>query len=442
MEQLIVQGGRTLSGRIAVSGSKNASLPILAASILAEGPVVLHNVPNLADVEIITRLLASLGVSAIERADGSLRLETVDPAQCVAGYDLVSRMRASICVLGPLLAKRGYARVALPGGCRIGDRPVDLHLRGLRALGAAIRVERGDIIAETARLVGTKIDLAGPCGSTVTGTCNVMSAAVLARGVTIIESAACEPEVVDLGRFLSGMGARISGLGTSRLVIEGVEDLLGTEHTVIPDRIEAATLAIAAAITRSRIELDQFPFGDLCEVIAGLRSIGVDIEQRGTIALIEGRNPLRAADLVARPYPGIPTDTQAQFTALLTLVPGVSTVTDAVFPNRFMHVPELRRLGANVRREGATAVIRGTQRLRGTDVVVSDLRAGAALVLAALAAEGSSKIHRIDHLDRGYERLDEKLNRLGADIQRVEDRQSFASEIVPWTTVSETAAAA
>ncbi|HUG20826.1 MAG TPA: UDP-N-acetylglucosamine 1-carboxyvinyltransferase [Planctomycetaceae bacterium] len=442
MEQLIVQGGRTLSGRVAISGSKNASLPILAASILAEEPVVLRNVPNLIDVEIITQLLMSLGISVLEREDGSLRLETVDPAQCIAGYELVSRMRASICVLGPLIGKRGYARVALPGGCRIGDRPVDLHLHGLRALGAEIRVEGGDIIAEADRLVGTKINLAGPCGSTVTGTCNVMSAATLARGVTLIESAACEPEVADLGRFLIGMGARIEGLGTNQLVIEGVEELLGTDHTVIPDRIEAATLAIAAAITRSRIELEQFPFGDLCEVLSGLRSIGVEIEQNGAIARIEGRNPLRAADLVARPYPGIPTDTQAQFTALLTLVPGLNTVTDAVFPNRFMHVPELRRLGANIRCAGGTATIRGTRRLTGTDVVVSDLRAGAALVLAGLAAEGTSIIHRIDHLDRGYERLDEKLNRLGAEIQRVEDRQSFASDTIPWTTASETAAAA
>ncbi|HSG69986.1 MAG TPA: UDP-N-acetylglucosamine 1-carboxyvinyltransferase [Planctomycetaceae bacterium] len=442
MEQLIVQGGRTLSGRVAISGSKNASLPILAASILADETVVLRNVPNLIDVEIITQLLISLGISVLEREDGSLRLETVDPQQCVAGYELVSRMRASICVLGPLIGKRGYARVALPGGCRIGDRPVDLHLRGLQALGAKIRVEGGDIIAEADRLVGTNIDLAGPCGSTVTGTCNVMSAATLARGVTRIESAACEPEVADLGRFLIGMGARIEGLGTNRLVIEGVEELRGTDHTVIPDRIEAATLAIAAAITRSRIELEQFPFGDLREVISGLRSIGVEIEQIGPTTRIEGRNPLRAADLVARPYPGIPTDTQAQFTALLTLVPGLNTVTDTVFPNRFMHVPELRRLGANIRCAGGTAAIRGTRRLTGTDVVVSDLRAGAALVLAGLAAEGTSIIHRIDHLDRGYERLDEKLNRLGAEIQRVEDMQSFAPELVPWTTAAETAAAA
>lgn len=436
MEQLIVQGGRTLSGRVTISGSKNASLPILAASILAEGPVVLRNVPNLADVEIITQLLTSLGISILKRDDGSLLLERIDETQCVAGYDLVSRMRAGICVLGPLIAKRGYARVALPGGCRIGDRPVDVHLRGLHALGAEIRVERGDMIAQADRLVGTKIDLAGPCGSTVTGTCNVMSAATLAQGTTIIESAACEPEVVDLGRFLNGMGASISGLGTSHLVIEGVEELFGTDHSVIPDRIEAATLAIAAAITRSRIELERFPFQDLSAVVDALRAIGVAIDRAGTTAIVEGRDQLRPAHLVSRPYPGIPTDTQAQLTALLTLAPGVSSVSDAVFPDRFMHLPELIRLGANVRREGATAVIRGADRLRGTDVVVSDLRAGAALVLAALAAEGPSKIHRIDHLDRGYERLDEKLTRLGAEIQRVEDMQSFASEVAPWTTAA------
>ena len=441
MEKLIVRGGRTLAGCVTVSGSKNASLPILAASILASGPVVLRNIPHLADVELMSQLLSSLGMSVVEHQDGSLRLEPIDESQCVARYNLVSLMRASICVLGPLLAKRGYARVALPGGCQIGDRPVDLHLKGLQALGAEIRVERGDIIAKADRLSGTNIDLEGACGSTVTGTCNVMSAAVLAHGVTQIESAACEPEVVDLGRFLNRMGARIAGLGTSLLIIEGVETLSSTEHTVIPDRIEAATLTIAAAITKSHIELERFPIRDLSSLVKLLRSIGVQIKIEGTTASIDGRNRLSTTQFVARPYPGIPTDAQAQLTALMTLIPGVSQVTEQVFPDRFMHVPELIRLGADIQREGASATIRGVRRLTGTDVVVSDLRAGAALVLAALAAEGTSVIHRIDHLDRGYERLDDKLNRLGAEIQRVEDRQIANREFLTRQTKPDSKAA-
>lgn len=453
MDMFVIRGGRPLSGEVTVSGSKNAALPIMAACLAADGPCRLRGVPDLVDVRTLGTLLGTLGADVRRDQDGSLRIETVDESPCIAEYELVRRMRASICVLGPLLGRRRRACVSLPGGCNIGHRPVDLHLKGLAALGADIRIERGYVIAEADRLCGANVYLGGPFGSTVTGTCNVMSAAVFAAGTTTIEAAACEPEVVDLGRFLNSMGARITGLGTPFLKIEGVDRLQGAEHTVIPDRIEAATLMIAAAITRGSITLRNLCLEHLTSVVEKLREIGVTVsstvarvsnpcvqssvspssgthglETRATSELsvptvtVAGHTMLTPSDVIALPYPGIPTDVQAQLTALLTTVEGMSIVTDKVFPDRFMHASELLRMGARIRREANSAIISGTRRLTGAGVMASDLRASAALVLAALAADGESVVRRIYHLDRGYERLEGKLTQLGADVTRLIDR--------------------
>lgn len=442
MDMFVVSGGRPLEGHLTVSGAKNAALPIMAAAILSDGIVTLDSVPALVDVQTLAHLLRTLGlrvepsVPPVIGADTPpLELEVLDSHPCVADYELVRRMRASICVLGPLLARRGRACVSLPGGCNIGDRPVDLHLKGLAALGADISVERGYIQARATRLRGTSIYLGGPFGSTVTGTCNVLSAAVLADGVTTIEAAACEPEVVDLGRCLISMGARIEGLGTPFLRIEGVDRLQGTRHRIIPDRIEAATLMLAAAVTAGDLTISNVRLDHLTAVVEKLGEMGVAIEpvppadssETSDTAAEPGvrvrrTGALRACDLVTLPYPGVPTDVQAQFMATLTLANGLSVVTDRVFPDRFLHAPELARLGARIRREGPTAIVAGVDRLSGANVMASDLRASAALVLAALAAEGETVIRRIYHLDRGYDRLEEKLRAVGARIERVDDQ--------------------
>ena len=421
MDMFVIRGGTPLSGSVAVSGAKNAALPIMSAALAIEGTARVHNVPDLADVRTLISLLGALGVECRRDSDGALELRPGDASSCVADYELVRRMRAGVCVLGPLLARYGYACVSLPGGCNIGHRPIDLHLKGLRALGARIRVERGYVIAEAERLVGADIYLGGPFGSTVTGTCNVLSAAVLAEGVTRIEAAACEPEVLDLGHFLIAAGARITGLGTPQICVEGVRRLTGCEHTVIPDRIEAATLLIAGAITRGRISVLGGDPSHLTAVLELLREIGVGVQGDGSAIHVDGRSPLKATECVALPYPAVPTDVQAQLTALLTTADGISLVTDKVFPDRFMHISELARMGARVRREGASAIISGPTRLSGASVMASDLRASAALVLAALAADGPSVIRRIYHLDRGYESFEAKLSALGGDVRRVED---------------------
>lgn len=418
----VINGGKPLNGQVSVSGAKNAALPIMAASLLAQGTTTLKNVPNLVDVNTLCQLLNTLGVESSRDEQDHLLLTPVDDQPVVADYDLVRRMRASICVLGPLLAKRGKAIVSLPGGCNIGDRPINLHLKGLQALGADIRVERGYVIATGNRLRGANIFLGGPFGSTVTGTCNVMSAATLARGKTTIEAAACEPEVVDLGNYLNSMGAQISGLGTPFLQIEGVESLQSSfAHAVIPDRIEAATLMIATAATGGQVQLANVELAHLTAVVEKLQQIGVQIESDGQHVNVAAQTLLAPADCIALPYPGIPTDVQAQFMALLSTTTGMSVVTDKVFPDRFMHTPELVRLGAQIRREGPSAIISGVSQLSGACVMASDLRASAALVIAALAARGNSVIRRIYHLDRGYDRLETKLNALGADIRRVKD---------------------
>ena len=428
MDMFVIEGGAPLRGTVRSGGAKNAALPIMAASLMADGPVTLQDVPELVDVRTLARLLETLGVQTARNDDRSLCLEVIDDAPVVADYELVRRMRASICVLGPLLARRKKAVVSLPGGCNIGDRPIGLHLKGLRALGAEIRIEHGYVVAEAERLRGANIFLGGSFGSTVTGTCNVLAAAVLAEGTTTIESAACEPEVADFGNFLNAMGARIEGLGTPFLKIEGVDSLSGTRHTVIPDRIEAATFLIAAAMTRGEVTVENVCPAHLSAVIEKLREVGVplDIHQesvdasRASVTVRPGGS-LKATECSALPYPGLPTDVQAQFMALLSLCEGNSVVTDKVFPDRFLHVPELVRLGARIYREGPSAIISGVKQLRGACIMASDLRASAALVVAALAAEGSSVIRRIYHLDRGYERLEERLIALGANVRRVKD---------------------
>lgn len=467
MDMFVIRGGKPLAGRVRVEGAKNSALPIMAAALLADGQTVLHDVPNLVDVTTLADLLRTLGMKIERRPDRSLTMEVVDQRPVIADYELVRKMRASFCVLGPLLARRGRACVSLPGGCNIGDRPIELHLKGLRALGADIRVERGYVLAEVKRLHGNRIYLGGPFGSTVTGTCNVLSAAVLAEGETIIEAAACEPEVIDLGNLLNAMGAKIEGLGTPFLRIEGVDRLTGVRHRIIPDRIEAATLMVAAAITGGCVELENVNLNHLTAVVEKLREIGVRIDladdsptplerlnaidaligsleaddgaaslsepasevsetsedfQEQPVLRVDAPPELKAVDATALPYPGLPTDVQAQFMSLLCLANGISVVTDKVFPDRFLHAAELVRLGATIRREGPSAIISGVRQLSGACVMASDLRASAALVLAGLAAEGETVVKRIYHLDRGYEHLERKLNYLGADISRVEDK--------------------
>lgn len=421
MDMFVVDGGVPLRGGISVGGAKNAALPILAATLASGGKSRIRRVPHLVDVKTLLSLLRALGLSAEWTGDDEIEVQVVSEENCTAEYDLVRKMRASVCVLGPLLAKRGRACVSLPGGCNIGERPIDIHLRGLSALGAEIRVEHGYVIATAKRLVGNTINLSGPHGSTVTGTCNVMVAAALARGRSILHAVACEPEVEDLGNYLNAMGARISGLGTPTLEIEGVSELHGAEHALIPDRIEAATLLIAAGMTRGEIGIEEIRADHLTTVLQKLREIGLVIDPAGMGVVASGEGKHRATNCTALPYPGIPTDLQAQLMAWLSHVPGMSRITDNVFPDRFMHVSELVRMGAKIRREAFGATIEGVERLQGTNVMASDLRASAALVLAALAAEGRSVIRRIYHLDRGYDGLERKLSALGARIQRVKD---------------------
>ncbi len=418
MDCLRITGGVRLHGTVACSGSKNAALPIMAASILVEGPTVLCGVPNLADVQTLSLLLGQLGVEVKRDLAGDLHLATVDRRSTTAPYELVRRMRASFCVLGPLLARRGRAVVSLPGGCNIGTRPVDLHLAGLHALGADLRIERGYVIAEAAKLRGAQIDLRGRHGTTVTGTANVMSAAALAEGKTVITGAAAEPEIVDLGQFLNAAGAEISGLGSETLEISGVAELRGVLHRIIPDRIEAATLLIAAAITQGTVSVVGARAEHLTAVLDALTAMGVDVARGHEKITVHAEGRPRPARLIARPYPGIPTDVQAQLTALLALADGTSHVADDVFPDRCLHLGELNRLGARIERCGKLAIIDGVRRFSGAEVVASDLRASAALVLAGLAAAHESTIHNIEHLDRGYEQLDAKIAQLGGQIVR------------------------
>ncbi len=421
MDKFIINGGTRLKGTVSVSGSKNAALPIMAATLLAQGPCVLHGVPDLADVRHTLDLLETLGMTIRRDDDGSLHMEVTDESVCHAPYEQVRKMRASICVLGPLVAKRRQARVSMPGGCAIGSRPVNLHLRGLEALGANIHLDQGDIVASGKALKGADIFMGGPFGSTVLGTANVMMAAVLAEGKTLIECAACEPEIEDLGDFLNAMGAKVSGHGTPRVIIEGVKQLTGVEFTVVPDRIEAGTFILAGAITNGEVHLDNVRLDHLLALTDKLAEIGVIVEKDNGGVVAHARRHLHAVDVTTQPYPGFPTDLQAQLLALLCLADGNSAITEKIFPDRFMHVAELLRMGANIRKEGPTAIVTGVKKLIGAPVMASDLRASAALVLAGLVAEGTTTIQRVYHIDRGYENIEQKLNALGASVQRVKE---------------------
>ncbi len=421
MDKFVIEGGSRLEGRVTVSGSKNASLPMMAASILTDEPCIIRNVPRLADIRTMSEILAALG-GGVERTDKTtIECRPGDTSEVTAPYELVSRMRASVCVLGPLLARRKKARVSLPGGCVIGLRPIDLHMKGLRSLGANVYVEHGYIIAEADRLKGAEIYLGGAFGSSVTGTANVMMAATLAEGRTVIENAACEPEIQDLACFLRAMGARISGIGTPRLVVEGVKELGGCEYEVIPDRIEAGTFLFAGAITRGDLHLVNARLDHLHAVVDRLHRIGIAVYQKGDAVCVTAQDRPRAVDVTTLPYPGFPTDLQAQCMALLSLGDGISVLTEKIYPDRFMHVAELNRMAANIRKEGATSIIIGVPELSGAQVMASDLRASAALVLAGLVAKGTTEVRRVYHIDRGYDRIEEKLRAVGARIERLPD---------------------
>ena len=416
-EVLAVTGPAHLEGEVAVSGSKNATLPIMAAAILTGGAHI-EATPQLLDVRTMSELLLHLGAE-VRRQNGALHISFRHEPSCEAPYEIVSRMRASICVLGPLLARCGRARVALPGGCAIGHRPVDLHLKGMEALGCEVRLEDGYIVAKAKRLRGAHVHLAGPAGPSVLATANTMMAATLAEGTTVIEPAACEPEIVDLANFLIRAGAKIEGAGTPRIKVVGVGQLNPVRYRVIPDRIEAGTLILAGAITRSRITVRNCLPEHLASLLHLLRECGFGIETgRKSITVEPPSGRLRPVSVVTSPYPGFPTDLQAQVMALAATVEGVSTITERVFPERFQHVGELCRLGARIRKDGQTAVVEGVRRLNGADVRATDLRAGAALVLAGLAAHGTTCVHELSHIDRGYEDLSGKLRRLGADVVR------------------------
>ncbi len=417
MDKILVHGGRRLSGWIKVSGSKNSSLPILSATLLTRETCVVHGVPDLSDTHYMLQILMHLGAQ-VERASGTVSV-TAEKINSVAPYDIVRKMRASVCVLGPLLGRCKEATVALPGGCVIGDRPIDLHLKGFEALGTAVRVEGGDIKVFAPKLRGAKIGMHGTFGPTVLGTDNVMMAAVLADGMTIVEGAACEPEVVDLANFLNKMGAKIAGAGTDRIVIEGVSALHGAEHRVIPDRIEAGTFLVAGAIAGDGVTVKRVEPEHVRAVTDALARCGYAVDIAGDSISILPNGSAGALEIVTEPYPGFPTDMQAQMCALLSTNRGTSSVTESVFPQRYMHVAELKRMGANVRLEDATAVIDGVDHLLGAPVMASDLRASAALVLAGLKADGVTELSRVYHIDRGYEHLDEKLRELGAEIERV-----------------------
>jgi len=419
MDVFHIEGPVRLSGSVRINGSKNASLPVMAATILAGGKSVLSAVPHLSDISVCSELLVELGCEVSREQNGDLCIDSSVIDNPVGDYEIVRRMRASICILGPLLARCGRAEVSMPGGCAIGYRPIDIHIRGLRELGAEIHIKNGYIIAEARNgLRGREIFMGGPFGSTVLGTANVLMAATLAKGKTIIESAACEPEIADLANCLNKMGAKITGIGSPRLVIEGVRQLNPVEFKVIPDRIEAGTFMVAAAITAGQLHLNNCQLDDMMAVVDKLRGIGITIEPDGDGCVVAGDGRLKPADITTQPYPGFPTDLQAQFMALLSLAEGNSIIIEKIFPDRFMHVAELSRMAANLRKEGPTIIVAGVKKLMAAPVMASDLRASAALVLAGLAAEGTTTINRVYHIDRGYEKIEERLNPVGAKIVR------------------------
>lgn len=417
MNKLLIQGGVTLNGEVRISGAKNAVLPILAATLLGKGPSIVQNVPHLHDVTTTMALLGSMGVSVTVDETMSIEVDASTMTTQVAPYDLVRTMRSSILVLGPLLARYGYAEVSLPGGCAIGSRPVNIHIKGMQEMGADIEVKNGYIIAKAERLKGARIvmDIV-----TVTGTENLMMAATLAQGTTVLENAAREPEVSDLAKFLNKMGAKISGAGTGTITIEGVDSLQGTTYKVVPDRIETGTFLVAAAITGGKVKVKDTDPTLLDAVLDKLRDAGANITSgEDWIELdMQGKRP-KAVSVRTAPYPAFPTDMQAQFTALNVVAEGTGTIVETVFENRFMHVQELQRMGANIEVEGNTAIIRGVDELNAAPIMATDLRASASLILAGLVAQGETEVLRIYHIDRGYELIEEKLSYLGADIRRV-----------------------
>ena len=426
MDKIVIQGGRPLSGSLPISGAKNAALPLMAASLLTDSALVLENVPRVVDIASMGNLLAELGAEVLEVTPQNgaygktLTLSAAGLKDVTAPYELVRKMRASVLVLGPLLARTGHARVSLPGGCAIGTRPIDLHLRALAQLGAEIELARGYVDARAANgLIGADITFPAV---TVTGTENVLMAAVLAKGETILRNAAREPEVADLVRCLTSMGARIDGAGTDTLRVQGVQALDGARHRVLPDRIETGTYAVAAAITGGALELRGTTLRLIKSVAEALTAGGAEIEEIGDGLRVSRRNgAVTGVDVMTEPYPGFPTDMQAQVMALMTVAGGAAMITETVFENRFMHVPELCRMGANINVHGASAIVRGVPYLCGAPVMATDLRASVSLVLAGLAARGETVIHRVYHLDRGYERLEDKLAGCGAAIERAAD---------------------
>ncbi|WZL73622.1 UDP-N-acetylglucosamine 1-carboxyvinyltransferase [Clostridiaceae bacterium 35-E11] len=418
MAKIIVEKSAPLNGTVRISGAKNSVLPILAASLLAQDQCILEDIPGLKDVDVIGEVLASVGAKIVHnKKTGTVQIDASRIRAYEAPYELVRKMRASFLVMGPLLARMGRARISLPGGCAIGTRPIDLHLKGLHALGAKIDVGHGYVEASTDKLVGNKIYLDFP---SVGATENIMMAATMAEGLTVIENVAEEPEIVDLANFLNSIGAKIKGAGTDTIKIEGVKELGGTRHNVIPDRIEAGTFMVAAAITGGDITILNALSDHLKPMIAKLRECGIHVEENGDNIRVCGKNGIISTDIKTLPYPGFPTDMQAQFMSLLSVAKGTSVVIETVFENRFMHVGELKRMGANIKIEGRSAVVQGVNQLQGAQVKATDLRAGAALILAGLIAEGKTEISDIYHIDRGYVEIEQKLKALGANITRKE----------------------
>ena len=418
MDSLVIKGGTPLHGEVTISGAKNAVLPIMAATLLTNEPCVIRRVPNLSDVQFMCQILSSLGAEV--KFEGDTLHVRAAKIKGIGDYDLIRKMRGSICILGPLLGRLRKATISLPGGCIIGARPIDLHLKGVAALGAKIKIEAGYVHVDAKKLRGGEVFLGGRAGPTVLGTANVMMAAVLADGITTIESAACEPEVIDLANFLSAMGAKISGVGSPTITITGVKSLHGAEHEVIPDRIEAATFAIAAACTNGEVTIHGARADHMHAVLDKLREAGVKVERLGPSLKISRGGKLKPVDITTLPYSGFPTDAQAQIMVLMALTPGISIITERIFESRFMHVSELARLGADIAIEGPSAIVKGGKPLSGAPVMASDLRASAALVIAGLTAKGSTQVNRVYHIDRGYENIDGKLRKLGARIERKE----------------------
>lgn len=419
MAKIIVEKSTPLHGTVRVSGAKNSVLPILAASLLAQEKCVLEDIPGLKDVDVICEVLGSVGAQVKNNAkEGFVEIDGSRILDCEAPYELVRKMRASFLVMGPLLARMGKAKISMPGGCAIGTRPIDLHLKGFQALGAKINVGHGYVEAVAQKLVGDRIYLDFP---SVGATENIMMAATMAEGLTIIENAAEEPEIVDLANFLNSLGAKIKGAGTDTIKVQGVKELGGTKHAVIPDRIEAGTYMVAAAMTGGDVTILNALPDHLKPIIAKLKECGVEIVENGDHVRVNARNGVGATDIKTLPYPGFPTDMQAQFMSLLSVAKGTSVVIETVFENRFMHVGELKRMGANIKIEGRSAIIEGVDKLQGAQVKATDLRAGAALILAGMVAEGPTEINDVFHIDRGYVEIENKLRGLGANITRVED---------------------